>query len=250
MRLCFSKSLLETRSFQKSLCNLIKCHSSNKVGSALSSCGNSIRQSGSFQDEIRNTSTAFATHLNRADEIQYFKTEKTIEQVSQSTQLVLCCAMTEKSTGSSAFRGNFMNRCKHDLTKKHLLRNTNGNEKPTMMDVGLQVGEEQLLSCEDSSSEVHISSALIKESEMQLSSEVQKSPNKEALNHKSSQISPKSSQSTQKSEPGSGSPQRPCLSHDKIMMFADEVSTSDTGNESSPHTPDQIISPNRNCVSV
>lgn len=249
MRLCFKEPSLETSSFHISLCNFITCHSSNKVGSTLSSSGTSTRESDSCQNRVHDASAALRPHHNRSENIQYSRTKQCFEQgsLNERTQLALCCAMTEKPI-KLTHSGNFMSRCKHDLTKKHTLKDTNSNDKPTMMDVGLQVGEEQLLSCEEGScnNEVPLNSASaeMKESDVNFerSSALDESSNKEAQNNESSEVPYKSSQLIPK-------PGRPCLSHDKIVMFADEMSTSDTGNESSPHTPDHYVSPDSSFVS-
>lgn len=161
----------------------------------------------------------------------------------------LCCAMSERSSAQS---GNILSRRKDDLTKKHSAK-ANRNEKPVMMDVCLQVGEGQISNSGNTSSKREIASAeslneKVKGSAQNFEAKCEAvGSNLEDHDSKINQESPTKS-SHVPPRVGKSSPQKLCLSHEKVVVFADDISTSDTGNDSSPHTPDHI-SPDDSAVS-
>lgn len=234
MRLCCRKSTQGRDIFDISLCSFALCHSS-KVG-----CSESIPSNDNQSPPTKN----FSKSVGQQEEIDLSSTKPCFPEVNLcgNSQLVLCCAMSERN--SSAQSGNLMSRCKDDL-KRHPSKAASRNEKPVMMDVGLQVGEGEIsppydmLAKKESCLEDPLSNVKEKPGSPTLSVEdnkyKQESPNKSTLGI---------------SKIGNCPPGKLCLSHEKVVVFADDMSTSDTGNDSSPHSPDHNFSPDDSTLKV
>ncbi|KAK3928558.1 Inositol polyphosphate 5-phosphatase E [Frankliniella fusca] len=139
--------------------------------------------------------------------------------------------------------GNVMNRRKDDLTKKH---STVRREVPVMMDIGLQTGEGLIPSSGNSPSKSATSLGSATE-ETKVADRnthvISLNDNKYAEDNpnKSCHVLPPVEKN---------SPQKQCLSHEKVVIFADDMSTSDTGNDSSPHSPDHNLSPDESSIRI
>ncbi|XP_026294054.1 inositol polyphosphate 5-phosphatase E isoform X2 [Frankliniella occidentalis] len=155
----------------------------------------------------------------------------------KSSRKFLCCTIMERSSG------NFMSRRKDDLTKRNSSART---ERPVMADIGLQVGEGLIPSAGNSPSK----SGNCFGSPVQETKEADRNTHVMSLkDNKYSEGSPNKSCDVLPPVE-KNSPQKPCLSHEKVVIFADDMSTSDTGNDSSPHSPDHNMSPDEASIKI
>lgn len=243
MRLCSRDHSWKCFDFDRAaFCRFLLCHRS-KVGcldhdtEKKCSPNSSLKIDSSSKEHNRSISTLDSTSFSRENQIV-------------NPTAFLCCAMSERS--SSAQSGNILSRRKDDLTKKHSAK-ANRTEKPVMTDVCLQVGEGQIsipgtvstntesLSSGCLSKEIKHPAQTFETKCEAAGSKTEDQDNKfsEESPNKSSHVAPKVGKST---------PQKLCLNHEKVVVFADDMSTSDTGNDSSPHTPEHNISPNESSI--
>lgn len=245
MRLCCGERSSKCTLFDSWICGFPQCHQ-GKVGCVEVLPENGVITSGDDSRSVVSKSQDNTCLRTKEDRLWGTRVSHCTE-LSECSQSFGCCTMTEGRLPSSASSGNFVSRRKDELTRKHTINTDNRNDKPTMMDIGLQVGEGDLFSCGDppaNNEKSSLESLKTKPEEVDLGAE-----SVPAQDNKYSLESPnKSSQMPSKLQ--SRSSQKLCLSHDKVVLFADEMSTSDTGNESSPHTPDHNISPGDSSVTL
>ncbi|XP_034247568.1 inositol polyphosphate 5-phosphatase E [Thrips palmi] len=237
MRLSSKDCSLKCCYFDRALCGFLKRHrgkvDSHEIGRSCQSGSNDLTIDASASEVYEESAVTFEKTNNRPD--------RSLRRTAFG-----CCAMSDRSNNNSALSGNAFSRRKDDLTKK--AAKANRNEKPVMMDVCLQVGEGQISNPENKSSknETVTSGSPTKEEQDPTNNFEAKceatGSSIEDQDNKFNQGSPnKSSHDLPKA--GKSSPQKLCLNHEKVVVFADDMSTSDTGNDSSPHTPDHNISP-------